>query len=363
MIRLASNLDLVHPAGRVRADARRARRDRLRRPPRRSGAVLPASIAAALVFVVGNLLAFALEALVTGVQALRLEYYELYSRIFSGEGHAFRPGACPSSLRRRNHDRHAVCGPCPRSRVVFAVTTAALRRAPARGFRRLLAVNGARAGRGARPRLPAPARRRRARSGGDRRRRRPSSWAALLGAGIAVAGSTIGAGFAVAYTGAAALAAVSEKPEMFGRSLVIVGPRRGDRHLRARRRDHPDRQGMSRVVAIGEAVELAGYALAGVEVVDAAGSRARATGLGRRRRRRLGLVLLTAEAGAALPDPTRGRRDLLWTVLPGMNLEPLRRALRGGDGGRRPTGAGPRSTRSASAAGGGARRGAHELSP
>jgi V/A-type H+-transporting ATPase subunit I len=49
------------------------------------------SIAAALVFVGGNLLAFALEALVTGVQALRLEYYELYSRIFTGEGHPFSP--------------------------------------------------------------------------------------------------------------------------------------------------------------------------------------------------------------------------------------------------------------------------------
>jgi V/A-type H+-transporting ATPase subunit I len=49
------------------------------------------SIAAALVFVGGNLLAFALEALVTGVQALRLEYYELYSRVFSGEGHPFSP--------------------------------------------------------------------------------------------------------------------------------------------------------------------------------------------------------------------------------------------------------------------------------
>ena len=49
------------------------------------------SIAAALVFVGGNLLAFALEALVTGVQALRLEYYELYSRVFTGEGHPFSP--------------------------------------------------------------------------------------------------------------------------------------------------------------------------------------------------------------------------------------------------------------------------------
>jgi V/A-type H+/Na+-transporting ATPase subunit I len=49
------------------------------------------SIVAALVFVGGNLVAFVLEALVTGVQALRLEYYELYSRVFTGEGHPFSP--------------------------------------------------------------------------------------------------------------------------------------------------------------------------------------------------------------------------------------------------------------------------------
>ena len=47
--------------------------------------------------------------------------------------------------------------------------------------------------------------------------------AALIGAGIAIAGSTLGAAIAVAYTGAAALAAISEKPELFGRSMVIVG--------------------------------------------------------------------------------------------------------------------------------------------
>ncbi|MGZ4201369.1 MAG: ATP synthase subunit C [Thermoleophilaceae bacterium] len=46
---------------------------------------------------------------------------------------------------------------------------------------------------------------------------------AFLGAGIAIAGSAIGAGIAVAYTGAAALAAISEKPELFGRAMVIVG--------------------------------------------------------------------------------------------------------------------------------------------
>lgn len=110
----------------------------------------------------------------------------------------------------------------PAIAVVFLVTTAALRRAPARGFRRLLAVNGLLIlGALALTALllagvvePAQA----ANETSD-----SNAWAALLGAGIAVAGSTIGAGFAVAYTGAAALAAVSEKPEMLGRSLVIVG--------------------------------------------------------------------------------------------------------------------------------------------
>ena len=46
---------------------------------------------------------------------------------------------------------------------------------------------------------------------------------ALLGAAIAVAGSSLGAGIAVAYTGSAALAAISERPEQFGRAMVIVG--------------------------------------------------------------------------------------------------------------------------------------------
>ncbi|WP_228000281.1 V-type ATPase 116kDa subunit family protein [Nocardia australiensis] len=50
-----------------------------------------AIVGAALVFAVGNVLAFALEALVAGIQALRLEYYELFSRVFLGEGIPFRP--------------------------------------------------------------------------------------------------------------------------------------------------------------------------------------------------------------------------------------------------------------------------------
>jgi V/A-type H+-transporting ATPase subunit I len=49
------------------------------------------AVGAIVLFVVGNIAAFALEALVVGVQALRLEYYELFSRIFGGEGRPFRP--------------------------------------------------------------------------------------------------------------------------------------------------------------------------------------------------------------------------------------------------------------------------------
>lgn len=56
----------------------------------------PAGVAgAAVMFVAGNALAFSLEALVAGVQALRLEFYELFSRLFEGEGRPFRPWHVP----------------------------------------------------------------------------------------------------------------------------------------------------------------------------------------------------------------------------------------------------------------------------
>ena len=49
------------------------------------------------------------------------------------------------------------------------------------------------------------------------------SGSAFIGAAIAVAASAIGAGIAVAYAGSAALAAVSEQPDLFGRAMVVVG--------------------------------------------------------------------------------------------------------------------------------------------
>jgi len=53
------------------------------------------SVLAVLVFAVGSALTFSLEVLVAAIQALRLEYYELFSRIFAGEGHRFSPWHIP----------------------------------------------------------------------------------------------------------------------------------------------------------------------------------------------------------------------------------------------------------------------------
>lgn len=46
---------------------------------------------------------------------------------------------------------------------------------------------------------------------------------ALIGIGIPTALATIGAGIAVGPVGAASLAVISEKPEMFGRTLIYLG--------------------------------------------------------------------------------------------------------------------------------------------
>jgi V/A-type H+-transporting ATPase subunit I len=54
-----------------------------------------AAIGAVVLFAVGNAITFALEGLIAAIQALRLEYYELFSRIFDIEGQPFRPWHIP----------------------------------------------------------------------------------------------------------------------------------------------------------------------------------------------------------------------------------------------------------------------------
>jgi V/A-type H+-transporting ATPase subunit K len=46
---------------------------------------------------------------------------------------------------------------------------------------------------------------------------------ALLGAAVATGLSVVGAGYAVGVIGAAALGAITEKPELFGRTFIFVG--------------------------------------------------------------------------------------------------------------------------------------------
>jgi V/A-type H+-transporting ATPase subunit I len=50
-----------------------------------------------LVLVAGNALIIALEGLSAGIQSLRLNYYEFFSKYFSGSGKAYEP----ISLRKR----------------------------------------------------------------------------------------------------------------------------------------------------------------------------------------------------------------------------------------------------------------------
>jgi V/A-type H+-transporting ATPase subunit I len=54
------------------------------------------AVVAVVIFAVGTALAFSLEALVAAIQALRLEYYELFSRLFVSQGRPFRPWHVPT---------------------------------------------------------------------------------------------------------------------------------------------------------------------------------------------------------------------------------------------------------------------------
>jgi len=44
-----------------------------------------------IVLILGNLLIIGLEGLIVGIQCLRLQYYEMFSRFFSGDGREFVP--------------------------------------------------------------------------------------------------------------------------------------------------------------------------------------------------------------------------------------------------------------------------------
>jgi len=54
------------------------------------------------IFIAGNLLVIVLEGLSAGIQSLRLNYYEFFSRYFSGKGVAYHPVGLTTSSRARS---------------------------------------------------------------------------------------------------------------------------------------------------------------------------------------------------------------------------------------------------------------------
>ena len=51
----------------------------------------PSSASYIPVMIVGNIVVLALEGLLVGIQVLRLEFYEMFSRFYTGSGRAFKP--------------------------------------------------------------------------------------------------------------------------------------------------------------------------------------------------------------------------------------------------------------------------------
>jgi len=44
-----------------------------------------------LVVIIGNVITIGLEGLIVGIQCMRLEFYEMFGRYYTGDGHEFRP--------------------------------------------------------------------------------------------------------------------------------------------------------------------------------------------------------------------------------------------------------------------------------
>lgn len=52
-----------------------------------------------IIVAIGNLFVMALEALLVGIQVLRLDFYEMFSRFFDGQGRPFEPVVAKTTLQ------------------------------------------------------------------------------------------------------------------------------------------------------------------------------------------------------------------------------------------------------------------------
>ena len=165
--------------------------------------------AAWLVLAAGNALIIAIEGMVVGIQTTRLVLFEFFIRFLQGSGRAFHPLASPPAAPVPHSTiEEIIMKHTTRIAVLWAGAVAVLRGGRRRRSDRA-AAGGAGSG-GGRPPLP--------------RKRDPQlmGWA-FLGAALSTGLAALAAGYAVARVGSAAVGAVAEKPELFGRVLVLVG--------------------------------------------------------------------------------------------------------------------------------------------
>jgi V/A-type H+/Na+-transporting ATPase subunit I len=160
-------------------------------------------IVQALVLIAGNAVVIVLEGLVVSIQTTRLVLFEFFTRFLVADGRLFRPlPVPPSTLQERGM----------KTSYKFTAALVALALVMGIGATALL-VTGAPALAATAPGAAATP----GAGGGG------SSGFGLMAAAVSTAFAALGAGVAVARVGTAAVGALAEKPELFGRLLIFVG--------------------------------------------------------------------------------------------------------------------------------------------
>ncbi|MGE5089907.1 MAG: ATPase [Candidatus Levyibacteriota bacterium] len=157
-----------------------------------------------LVLIVGNAVIVVLEGLVVSIQTTRLVLFEFFTRFLAAGGRLFRPlPAPPSTLQERGmKTSYKFTAALVAVALVMAAAATALLLTGAPALAATATATGTAAS------APEPS---------------EGSGLGLIAAAVATAFAALGAGLAVARVGTAAVGALAEKPELFGRLLIFVG--------------------------------------------------------------------------------------------------------------------------------------------
>ena len=153
-----------------------------------------------LVLLAGNAIVIVLEGLVVSIQTTRLVLFEFFARFLTADGRVFHPlPVPPSTLQERG------------MKTSYKFTTALVALALLMGIGATALLGTIAPALAAAPAAAA--------EGGTGE----GSSFGLMAAAVSTALAALGAGFAVARVGTAAVGALAEKPELFGRLLIFVG--------------------------------------------------------------------------------------------------------------------------------------------